>query len=373
MTMIFGKALIISKIAYYLPILSAENRRTLAPLRKSYHRALRVMCGALYGTPNTLLYSQTGLAPLHLLIEDANRRLYGQLMKNPTSLLTVEFEEWTTENYHGSPLLGLYRVEKSLPTELTELPLACPSTFPTDSLQSLYLSEFRISGNRTSAEALWKLGGLIPKNQDLYIYTDGSYKLDHTNSTKIAGAGYFVWDAQGHELIARNYKVSPPTDSYHSETLALHSALADLSTEFEDLVRHKSLCFLSDSKSLLSHLNAISLTLNPRSHGEIIEIAISTQKLMQSGCKVSFCWIPGHSGIPGNERADSLAGTALNSGRELCSQLQFSTYRQWARRTANEQLAKELAKGTLRQSNNTFAAKRSRFQNICAPAFYNRR
>ena len=264
MIMVFGKALIISKIRYFLPLLAAEHSSTLAPLRSAYHHCLRSLTGALYGTPNSVLYSQSGLPPIEILIADANKRFYFQLMHNPSALLTREFEEWTTEFYQDTSLLGLYRVKKSIPPPLLSHPLAGKSPIPPEHLESLWKCSFAIGGTREVAHQKWINNELIPLGHDLYVYTDGSFTTDQVSDREISGAAFCIWNHLGHEIISKTFNIEPATNSYYSENLALQAALDGLSSYLDDLSRGRSICILSDSKSLLSHLAAISLSLNPR-------------------------------------------------------------------------------------------------------------
>ena len=91
-------------------------------------------------------------------------------MRNPRSLLAEEFDSWTTESYQGSPLTGIYRVEKSLSPPLTEAPLGGVTTVSSAQLESLYKCEFDISACREEAIARHKSDTLIPHEKDLFIF-----------------------------------------------------------------------------------------------------------------------------------------------------------------------------------------------------------
>jgi ribonuclease HI len=65
----------------------------------------------------------------------------------------------------------------------------------------------------------------------------------------------------------------------------------------------------TDSLSAFQGLNWYSTD-----HPIVTEILIQLSHLHQSGKSVVFCWVPGHTGLPGNEAADAAAKAAAFYG-----------------------------------------------------------
>ena len=129
---------------------------------------------------------------------------------------------------------------------------------------------------------------------DMDIYTDGS---KNTNNTKV-GAGIAIRKhAEG--VFQSKYKAqSSKATILTAELNAINMALGELAKE-----RGKTCAIYSDSKGALQTLQQYD-PINP------IVKKIKAEVCKQStiyGNNILFCWVPAHSYIPGNERADQAA------------------------------------------------------------------
>ena len=94
----------------------------------------------------------------------------------------------------------------------------------------------------------------------------------------------------------------------HSETSVfsaeLHAIFLALQLMRQCNIQHACIC--SDSKSAVQSLMHINAT--DHAHLNILHLH---EDLVDAGIEVQFLWLPGHSGISGNERADHYAKQAL--------------------------------------------------------------
>ena len=103
-----------------------------------------------------------------------------------------------------------------------------------------------------------------------------------------------------------------------------------------------SVLFLTDSQSALSILSSAPTYLLPESLWNVWSLA----SYLSNNTTLSFQWIPGHAGLPGNEKADLLAKTGASLPTDAISspllpviaKVRYYQYRDWRRHISHSHL-----------------------------------
>jgi ribonuclease HI len=131
-----------------------------------------------------------------------------------------------------------------------------------------------------------------------HIYTDGS---------KTNGA---VGCAAAYDAAAVSRRLSSSSSIYTAELVGVSCALSLI-----DQLPGDDFTIFVDSKSVVQALRAY----NSR-HPIVWEILTGLVRLAGAGRAVSVCWVPGHVGVRGNERADEAAVNAASSDQAIHSE-----------------------------------------------------
>ncbi|TAK30976.1 MAG: reverse transcriptase-like protein [Myxococcaceae bacterium] len=129
----------------------------------------------------------------------------------------------------------------------------------------------------------------------LVVYTDGSGTMAHLP----CGAGVAVYD--GELVILEASRALGLGTNNHAELSAVRVALA-----ITDDWRHRPLTIRTDSEYVIGVLTAPRGPRPDQKNARLIHLI----RLAMEGREVAFEHVKGHSKIPGNERADHLAGIA---------------------------------------------------------------
>jgi ribonuclease HI len=73
---------------------------------------------------------------------------------------------------------------------------------------------------------------------------------------------------------------------------------------------------LTDSK--YAH-GLLQLNWNAKQNKELVADILAVMDELRVGHRIEVHWVAGHADIPGNERANQLAGDAMRNQKKLCS------------------------------------------------------
>ena len=289
-------SLIVPKLSYGCLLFDTAAKTHLAKLDRIQNEAMRTILGALKCTPTIKLCAETNILPLkhrrQLTMLQYGYRILS-IPQHPTADIL------TADDHLPAHLASRYK----LPC-LTRLKLALNSaTYPIQPPPPIPLSERYPT---TSIPALCSLAK-HPKSTTTYrewqilfnqlctskyqnhqhIYTDGTSSTD--------GNGSAVW-CTAFTLIS---KLPKTATVFTTELYAIYSAIKYVTN------KPGSYVIFTDS---LSAIHALQSLHSPTHYLTTwIRSALSTLTLVN----IIVEWVPGHTGIPGNELADTLARSSL--------------------------------------------------------------
>jgi ribonuclease HI len=253
------------------------RRTNLTTVIKQLERIQRITClyitGAMRTTPTAALELLVGIPPLHVYItKEAMASCYR--LQNSS--------QWVCSGY------GHTKIRRMIEQFVPQLLLRSDRILPKYYFDNNYCVQIK-------DRAYWK-NNHTPMMDDVVCYTDGS-KLARRGTT---GAGiYFAGDEQGF-----SYSLGRLSTVFQAEVYALLScALHDRISKEQGL----SIAICSDSQAAL---RAVS---TPRVTSSIVTEAVEALRVLATFNSVRLIWVPGHSGIPGNERADLYARRGAGS------------------------------------------------------------
>ena len=181
----------------------------------------------------------------------------------------------------------------------SETLIMCPPFSPwtaTHFTVSPFISD--CTGNSTAwfQSASSRLFSLPPS--DIQLWTDGSVP----SLFGLGGAGVYVTCTKCNTFNSLSFCTGPIASSFTAETFALKQGL-DWCTSHLITCKFQSLLFLTDSQPALSILLSAPAYLLPESLWNVWSLA----SFLSNNTTLSFQWVLGHAGLPGNEKADLLA------------------------------------------------------------------
>lgn len=313
-------ALIRSHFDYGTHILEPCNKSALTSLDRIQSKCLRIIIGAMKSSPINALQVECAEPPLHLRRQYLSDRFIYKNFQLSNHPLISKLHTLSEHIYFNS-----YWNHKSHPCLFTSfvkfISLPCPvyqcrlnPLFLTPYNAILYRPDIvlNIGINKDDPGANAKFNSVVNSKWNGWhtMFTDAS-------KIKADGCvGFAVWIPE--YKIILNFKCPPQASVFTGEALAILEALMYI----ESHKLHNTVIF-TDSRSCLQAILANQL----RSKSKlpfVLKIKEILFRCHVSGIKITLAWIPGHSGIVGNEGADQCSKDATTIG----SDIHYTTYAQ---------------------------------------------
>ena len=287
----------------------ACSKTTQAELDKVQNHALRFICGGMKSTPTAACEIHTAIEPLELRREKAALEMFERAKRMSTEHPARQIvDNWRKKERikHQSVMHHISNLRENCHLPNEREPIQKVPVIPSHT--KLSLPEIKTTLNNKQINKKSDLLELKTTAEDtiseyppdwIHVYTDGSAFKATIN------AGYGVWigfpDGTRKEISAACGSVC---SNYEAEIKGILSAVEYLHSTFQTQPQKIShTVIFTDSKSALEALEDQSTNST-----EISKAVLQIHRLLTVfPIRLLLQWIPGHTDIPGNERADRLS------------------------------------------------------------------
>jgi ribonuclease HI len=328
---------VIPKILYACPAWWTGKQYQIRPLERVQRRALRLICAAFKTTPIHALELEASIPPIHVQAEIHIRRCAIRFNKLPVSSPIIQRlpKEWR-QNQNPTlrppplpfrpPSLSKIILKKS--TTLQDIsshtnpeheridPFLTPPWH--QSLLSSFHNRFTLSTcnpntDKQEATDLHRtfISNLSRTNNSLLVYTDGS--LLKRSGFQQAGAATVGYRGNA-EIFHLQMGLGGRAEIFDAEVAGLMMAANRATAYIHDHPSISSVHFFTDCSSALSAIHKPKAEAGQHYAATFCQ-TISRLLTEHPELKVNLAWCPSHSGIRGNERADTLAKSATALAR----------------------------------------------------------
>ena len=327
-------------IDYAAPTLTNMTQTQKASLEVIQNNAMRLMLGAPMWTRRCNLRAETNLPSLEHRIEQRNisitakmlgserdsqtqRRMRDELPKNP------DIQRPNTHSKHLGNIMRKCKMEKILLDIKQATHTVNPIPPWENDLANYNYTQLDKPKEQCTLQELKTAAELsisLSENPNCSVfYTDGS--VDPTTNT--AGAAVYS------DTYTASWRTSDTSSTLQTELVAIHKTL-----QYSINHGHTNVTIHTDSKSAL-------LTLQRTKQKENTHLIYDIKTLLlqhkTAGRKVTLNWIPSHIGIPGNDKADELAGTTKHIDRvQITMPLSILTIKNTLKQTNRTNIEKEV-------------------------------
>lgn len=303
-------AIIRSTIEYATFLLSPILKSGLKKLECLQSKALRIVTGAMKSSPINALQIECSDPPLNLRLQYLSDKFFFRCLQflhhpliNKIQLLDDQIPNSKYWSHKPNPYLVVsfkrYLVINA-PTYRSRIFPLFESNFNALMQTPEIVKHLNITKNHPNAKSLFKFTTDNNWKNWNHLFTDAS----KTSPSGCVGIG--VYHVQYN--IVQKIKLPPETSVFTGELFGILRAV-----EYISLMKLKKSVIFSDSLSALQLIEKCPYNMK-KPYPVIIQLRNLLFKCSTMNYSVIFVWIPSHSGIKGNEKADSIAKEAVECG-----------------------------------------------------------
>ena len=284
---------------------TVSNLKLLDPI---HHKCLRICLGAFRTTPIQSLYVESNIPSLENRRKIACIQYYFKTLEINPKNTSINFHDQNKDLMFINRKRGPFPVGLLIRNYLQEFEIGTPKiipqtipTFPPWFIPQINIClDLNINCKNDFTPIQLKQIFLAHKHESrIEIFTDGSKTSIGT------GAGVAIRSVQDSQYNCYKIKVNKLCSVYTAELTAIKAGLQSIEN-----TKNTTCTLYSDSKSSLLSLKQF----NPKL--EILkEIHTLIFKISLNKTKLTFCWVPAHCDIEGNDLADREAKLAANITR----------------------------------------------------------
>ena len=298
------RSLVRSELDYGCLVYGLASKTALAKLDPVHNQGLRLSLGVFRSSPVESLYVEAHEPPLETRRQKlALQYILNELKANPGNpdydvVFNPKYQILYADKESATDSFGISckKLLKKANIDIGEIAInSIPDVPIWDSepvTVDFTLSEFDKSSTSTVFKS--RFNEVKQKYLDFcHIYTDGS-KVE----TKVASAYVFPYGTRG-------YRLRDGCSIFTAEVEAINKALT-----YVNFSSRKSFVIFSDRLSVSQAIES------QESKNPLVNRVLQTcQKILSNGKFITFCWIPSHRDITGNEHADRAANDALSKAQ----------------------------------------------------------
>ena len=303
------KTLILPKIEYGSAAYLTGTKSNLKLLDPIHHKCLRICLGAFRTTPIQSLYVESNIPSLENRRKILCTQYYFRTLEIDPSNTSINFQNPSKDLMFINRKRGPFPVGMLIRKYLNDFEIGTPKItpqkipiFPPWFIPQINIClELNQNSKKHFTPTQLKQSFLVHKHKSrIEIFTDGSKTPIGT------GAGISVYSVENNCYNSYKVKLNKLCSIYTAELTAIKVGLQSI-----EQTKNTTCTVYSDSKSSLISLNQFNPKLEILKEIHTLIFKITTL----NKTKITFCWVPAHCDIRGNELADQEAKLAANIPR----------------------------------------------------------